>query len=327
MTTSSIRLSRLAVLCCALASLPAFPQGFPTKPIKVVVPFPPGGVDVTVRAMQKIMSDELGQPIVIENRPGANGFIGSEYVARSAPDGYTILATSSSTLVAGPLVAANVPFDPIRDFTPITMIFKTVSVLITKPTLPVNSIQELIALARRDPGRLSYASTGIGSAQHLDAETFKLKAGVDLNHIPYKGFGPVVQAMLAQEIDVAYVTVSTIAPLLNQGKFRILAYYNGERPSNIPAVPDLAQAVPGFHAAPGFIGLLGPAGLPKPVLSRLHSAAVKSLNAPEVRRRIEVGGTILVGNTPEQFAAELKSGLETTGAIVKALRATGVKFE
>jgi tripartite-type tricarboxylate transporter receptor subunit TctC len=191
--TNGVLLCLAGALCAALP-LDTLAQSFPTKPIRIIVPFPPGGVDVAIRLIQNPMSEELGQPVVIENRAGANGFIGSELVARSAPDGYTILATSSSTLIAGPLVSTNVPFDTLRDFTPITMIYMTVSVLAAKQSLAANSVKELIDFARRNPGKLSYGSSGIGSAQHLDGETFKLASGTNIVHVPYKGGGPQAQA-------------------------------------------------------------------------------------------------------------------------------------
>ncbi len=316
----------LAILTSALCSN-LVAQEFPVKPVRVVVPFPPGGVDVSIRQMQKIMSDELGQPILIDNRRGANGFIGTELVARSAADGYTLLATSSSTMISGVLVSSNVPFDVLRDFTPVTMINMTVSTLITKPGVPFTSVKDLIDYAKRNPGKVSYASTGIGSAQHLDGEYFKVTAGVDLNHIPYKGFGPVVQAVAAGEVDVAFMTVATANPLLQGGKARPLAFYNGPRaPSLPPATPELTATVPQFRATPGWIGLLGPAGLPRAVLARLNTAAVKSLS-PEMRARNAEIGTTIIGDTPEEFSAKIKTGLENTARVVKQLKSVGVKFE
>ena len=316
----------LAAVAAGLAgSLAA--QEFPLKPVRIIVPFPPGGVDVSIRQMQKIMSDELGQPVVIDNRAGANGFIGTEQVARSAPDGYTLLATSSSTMISGVLVSSKVPFDVVRDFTPITMINTTVSTLIAKPGTPFNSVKDLIDYARRNPGKISYASTGIGSAQHLDGEYFKVTAGVDLNHIPYKGFGPVVQAMSGGEVDVAFITVAAANPLLQGGKARPLAHYNGPRPPSLPpATPDMAGTVPEFRATPGWIGIFGPAALPRAVVSRLNAAAVKSLT-PEMRARNAEIGTTIVGDTPEEFSAKIKTGLENTARVVKQLRSIGVKFE
>jgi len=314
-----------AIAMCA--ATPGWTQAFPSKPIRMIVPFPPGGVDVAIRLMQNQMSEDLGQPIVLENRAGANGFIGSELVAKSAPDGYTLLATTSSTLIAGPLVSANVPFDPIKDFSPITMIYLTISALGVKSSLPVNSVKELLDYAKKYPGKLSYGSSGIGSAQHLDGETFKLVAGADIVHIPYTGGGPQAQALVAQEIDVSFQPLQQLRPFMSGGKIKVLAFYNGPRPSDLTTVPDLADAVPGFRAGPGFIGLLGPAKMPAAVVARLNSAAVKSITAPDTRAKLEANGAIIVAGTPESFAAELKAGLDGTRKYVYAITARGVKFE
>lgn len=272
------------------------------------------------------MGDELGQPVILENRGGANGFIGSDMVAKSAPDGHTILATTSSTLVAGPLVSTNVPFDPIKDFTPITMIYLTISTLGVKGSLPVNSVKELIDYAKKFPGKLSYGSSGIGSAQHLDGETFKLVAGADIVHIPYKGGGPQAQGLVAGEIDVSFQPLQQLRPFQSGGKIKLLAYYNGPRPADL-TVPDLADALSGFKAGPGFIGLLGPAKMPAPVLARLNSAAVKAITAPDTRAKMEANGAVIVAGTPESFAADLKAGLEGTRKYVEAIKARGIKFE
>ena len=323
----SLKCSMLLAAFAAAFSSGLAAQDFPVKPVRIVVPFPPGGVDVSIRQMQKIMSDELGQPILIDNRPGANGFIGSEYVARSAPDGYTLLSTSSSTMISGVLVSSKVPFDVVRDFTPVTMINMTVSTLIAKPGVPFGSVKELIDYAKRNPGKVAYASTGIGSAQHLDGEYFKVTAGVDLNHIPYKGFGPVVQAVAAGEVDVAFITVAAANPLLQGGKARPLAHYNGPRPPSLPpGTPELIATVPQFRATPGWIGMFGPAALPRPVLTRLNSAAIKSLTS-ELRAKYAEIGTTLIGDTPEEFSGKIKAGLESTAGVVKKLKSIGVKFE
>ena len=305
----------------------AMAQAFPTKPIRLIVPYPPGGVDLTIRLMQNQMAEELGQPVVLENRGGANGFIGMELVAKAPPDGYTILATTSSSLVSGPLMSATVPFDPIKDFTPITMIYLTVSALGVKSSLPVNSVKELLEYAKKNPGKLSYGSSGTGSAQHLDGETFKMVSGTDSVHIPYKGGGPQAQALVSGEIDLSFQPMQQLKPFLAGGKIKFLATYNGPRPADLPVMPDLADAVPGFKAGPGFMGLLAPAKLPAPVLARLHSAAVKSILAPEAKSKLESSGAIVVAGTPEAFATELKAGLDGTRKYVEAIKARGVKFE
>ena len=327
MTGVARALFRLAAALAMLAAAQAGSQTFPSKAIRLIVPFPPGGVDTTIRLIQNQMGDELGQPVILENRGGANGFIGSDLVAKSAPDGHTILATTSSTLVAGPLVSSNVPFDPIRDFTPITMIYLTISTLGVKATLPVGSVKELIDYAKKFPGKLSYGSSGIGSAQHLDGETFKLVAGTDIVHIPYKGGGPQAQGLVAGEIDVSFQPLQQLRPFLSGGKIKLLAYYNGPRPADLTGIPDLADAVSGFKAGPGFIGLLGPAKMPAPVVARLNAAAVKAITAPDTRAKMEANGAIIVAGTPESFAAALKAGLEGTRKYVEAIKARGVKFE
>lgn len=326
MQATRIFLMVMAFLTTASQAL-AQAQAFPSKPIRMIVPFPPGGVDTTLRLMQNAMAEDLGQPIVIENRGGANGFIGSELVAKAAPDGYTLLATTSSTLIAGPLVSANVPFDPIKDFTPITMVYLTISTLGARASAPFNSVKELIDFARRNPGKLSYGSSGIGSAQHLDGETFKLVAGTDIVHIPYKGGGPQAQGLVSGEIDVSFQPLQQLRPFQSGGKIKLLAFYNGPRPADLTSIPDLADAVPGFKAGPGFIGLLGPAKLPAPVLARLNAAAVKSITQPDTRAKMEANGAIVVAGTAESFAEALRSGLDSTRKYVEQIKARGVKFE
>jgi tripartite-type tricarboxylate transporter receptor subunit TctC len=299
---------------------------YPAKPIRVVVPYPPGGVDVSIRLMQNAMSDDLGQPIVIENRPGANTAIGSTLVARAAPDGYTLLATSTA-LVTGAVIGT-VPLDPIKDFTPVSMVYTSMGVLAARPSVPFNSVTELIDYARRNPGKVSYASIGIGSEQHLTGEMLKFAAGMDLNHIPYKGFGPILQALLGQEVDTAFITYQTIRPLLTSGKAKALAVYSlRRRHPGMPNVADIAETVPGFSTTRSWVGLLGPAALPRPVLARLNGAAVKAINAASVRSQLEELGFIVVASTPEGFAEWIKADFETAAKLVKDVTATGVKFE
>lgn len=320
----------VVILCiaavCATTPLAVFSQAFPSKPVRLVVPFPPGGVDVTMRQAQNPMAEDLGQPIVIENRPGANGMIGAEIVARSAPDGYTVLAMPVGLVTGAAVTTA--PVDPIKDFTPITMVIMSWGILVAKPSLPLNSLKELIDHARRNPGKISYASTGIGSEQHLAGEILKLSAGVDLNHIPYKGFGPVTQAILGGEVDLALFTVEIARPLVTSGKAKPIAVFllNKRHPA-LPNVPDVAELVPSFHTTRSWIGLFGPAGLSRPVVARLNAAAVKALNAPAVRSRLEENGAMVVANTADEFAAMIKSESATAAKVVKELKARGVRFE
>lgn len=304
--------------------LPAAAQRFPTKPIRIVVPFAPGGADVSLRLMQNRLQEELGQPIVIDNRPGASGFVGAELVAHAAPDGYTLLHTSSTTIVAAPLIARNAPFDPIRDFTPITRVFTALRAVVVKKSLPVTSLRELIDYAKRNPGKLAYASNGVGSGQHLDGESFKLFADVDMTHVAYKGVGPIVQALLGQEVDVSFSSVQAIVPIL--GEVKVLAVYDG-RPLELPDVPDVTEILPEFRTPPVWIGLFGPAGLPGPILARLNDAAVKALRSPDVTAKIEQLADVIGANSPDQFAAEVRSDIATAARLVTTLEARGVRFE
>jgi tripartite-type tricarboxylate transporter receptor subunit TctC len=301
-------------------------QAFPAKPIRVIVPFPPGGVDVTMRLLQNGMQAELGQPLVLENRAGANGYIGSEIVAHAPPDGYTLLATSIA-LAAGPQVV-KAPFDPVKDFTAITQIFGAVGLIIVKPSLPINSTKELIDYAKRNPGKLSYASTGIGSAQHIDMETLKLLAGIDVLHVPYKGGGPQTQAIISGEVDMTLIPLQTIRPHLGTDKVKVIAVYDGRRYPGLPNIPDVTETLPEFsqYKAAAWIGIFGPAGLPRPVLNRLNAAAAKAINSPEVRGRL-AQDSVPSANSPEEFAEVVRTTVEKIGRQVKALTAVGVKLE
>ncbi len=322
------KLIGLVLLACT--AFPAGGQGFPSRPIRIVVPYPPGAVDVYVRLMQPHVEQELGQPFVVDNRPGASGFIGSEIVAHSAPDGHTLLAAASGTLVGAYLVASKAPFDTLKDFTPITTIYNTPSVLVAKPSLPQNSLAELVDFAKRNPGKLSYGSTGIGGSQHIDTESFKLSAGIDLLHVPYNGFAPVVQALLGGQVDVAILTAGVALPLAASNKLKVLAVYGGireKRPAVFANVPDLSDAYPGYRYINGWIGLFAPAGIPAAVLQRLNTAGVNALHAPEVRAKIEDAGAIAVADSAEHFAATVRGDVEAMGNFIRSARAAGVKFE
>jgi tripartite-type tricarboxylate transporter receptor subunit TctC len=310
----------------AAAALPfaVAAQAYPVKPLRVVVPFPPGGVDVTLRLMQNVMTTELGQPLVIENRVGANGYIGTENVARSAPDGYSLLATSIAVVAGPPVMKA--PYDPVKDLTAITQFINTVAAVVVKPSLPVSSIQELIDYAKKNPGKLSYGTSGIGSAQHIDGELFKLLTGTDIVHVPYKGGGPQLQAIAAQEVDLSYFPMQQIRPLIDSHKAKIIAVYDDRRYSEMPNVPSINETVPQFRRTPGWVGLFGPAGLPAPIVNRVSAAAVKALRTPDVKAKIEETAMV-VANTPEEFGKVVREDYERISRTVAELRSRGVKFE
>ncbi len=314
------------VLALLAAAVPAIvlAQAYPSKPIRVVVPFPPGGVDVTLRQIQNVMTSELGQPLVIENRAGANGYIGTENVVRSAPDGYSLLATSVAVVAGPPVMKA--PYDPVKDLTPITQMISTVAVVVVRPTLQVNSIRELIDYAKRNLGKLSYGTSGIGSAQHIDGELFKLLTGTDIVHVPYKGGGPQVQAIVAQEVDMTYLPLQQIKQHIDSGKVRTIAVYDQQRSPEMPNVPSINETVPQFRRTPGWVGLFAPAGLPQPILARLNAAAVKALRTPEVKAMIEQSAMVSA-TSAEEFSRTVREDSERISQIVSDLRSHGVKFE
>ena len=311
----------LGVLLSALAAA----QSYPSKPVRLVVPFAPGGVDITARLLQPKMQEDLGQAIIIENRPGAGGVTGSVAVINSAADGYTLLMTASGTLISTPLLAKKPAFDPLRDFSPITVVFQAVSTLVVNAALPVNSVKELIDHARRNPGKVGFASPGIGTNQHMDGEVFKATAGLDIFHVPYKGFGPSIQDLVAGHIQLGFVTYANIRPQLGSGKVKIIAVGDARRYPALPDVPTIAETLPAYQRVPGWSGaLLGPPGLLKPILSRLHGAALKAINTPEVRAKLDEGGSLVMGITPEEFTILLKTDLERVGKIIKSL---GIKVD
>ena len=316
--------SALGVVAALLAQVAAA-QPFPSKPIRIVVPFAPGGVDITARLLQPKMQEDLGQPIIIENRPGAGGVTGSVAVSKSVPDGYTLLMTASGTLISTPLLASKPAFNPINDFSPITVVFQAVSTLVVNAALPVNSVKELIDYARRSPGKIGFASPGIGTNQHMDGEVFKATAGLDIFHVPYKGFGPSIQDLVAGHIQLGFVTYANIRGQLATGKVKIIAVGDPRRYTGLPDVPTISETLPSYQRVPGWSGaLLGPPGLSKPILSRLHGAALKAINTPEVRAKLDEGGSLVMGITPEEFTTLLKTDLERVGKIIKAL---GIKVD
>jgi tripartite-type tricarboxylate transporter receptor subunit TctC len=311
-------------LCATFFTAIAAAQAFPSKPIRVVVPFPPGGIDTPMRLIGARMQQELGQPVIVDNRAGANGVIGSEYVARSAPDGYTLLWGTSSTLVTAVFLQKNLPFDPVKDFTPLTIVYAGVEALGVPASSPFRSLRDLVDYARRNPGKLSYSSSGIGSAYHLDGELLKLAAGIDMLHIPMKGTGPSLQELVAGRVDVAVLGWANGRPTVEAGKLRVIALIDAKRYEKLPDVPTVAEILPGFIKAPSWIGMVGPAGLPRPVQDRLHRAIVNASRSPETAKYFEDGGSNVILNTPEEFAAVLRADLAHTG---KAIAAVGIKPE
>ena len=310
---------QLLFLSAAIMCSHALAQSYPSKPVRMVIPFPPGGIDTQARVLALRMAEELGQPVIVENRAGANGNIGSENVARSAPDGYSLLFTSSSTMVIGLFISKNVPFDPFKDFTPIINVYESMQTLSTPSSLPVNTVKELVDFAKSNPGKLSYSSSGVGSWVHLTAEVFKQVTGTDIVHVPYKGTGPMVSDLAAGRVEVSFPSYSTIQNFLAGGKVKILALAAPKRFSGMPEIPTIGETFPAFERPPTWIALFGPSGMSPVVLRRLASAGQKSLDSPEVRSFFAKSNAFIVGGTPDDLAATLRADWNITARLVKSL--------
>lgn len=296
----------------------ALAQDFPTRPVRIVVPFPPGGgTDVVARAVAPKISETLGQSVIIENRSGAGGNIGTEVVARSAADGYTLLVASAATAINTTL-ANNLSWDLQRDFAPVVLLVINQSLLAAHPSVPVSNVRELLALAKAKPGQVTYASYGNGSSAHLIAELFKMTAGVDLLHVPYKGAAPAVTDLLGGQVNVMFADVAAILSHVKAGKAKALGIGSARRFEGLPEVPTISEAgVPGFEGG-GFLGLVAPAGTPRAAIAAMNGAALKSLAAPEVRERLLSLASIPVGESPEYFGKHLKSEVEKWARVIRA---------
>ena len=311
------RTARLLPLLLLVLAAGAPAQG--RRPLKIVVPFPPGnGTDILARLMAPKMIAAMHQPVIVENRGGANGIIGAEAVARAAPDGATILFTSPSTHVTALFLSKGLPYDPVKDFTPITAAVEPVTVMTVNPSLPVGSLKELIAYAKANPGRLNYSSPGVGAVFHMAGELFKLGAGVDIVHVPYKGASPALQGVIAGEVAIGFNSLASVLPHLRSGKLKVLAVLEAKRYPGLPEVPSIGEVIPGFEKPASWFGLFGPAGLPAATVSRLHDGIVASLKDPGVRSKTDELAMTVIANTPEQFAAMMKSGIDQYGRLIKA---------
>ena len=289
---------RLVLSCLlALAMSRAIAQGgYPDRPLRLIVPFPPGGtVDLIARIVAERIAPGLGQTVVVDNRAGAGGAIGADAVARAAPDGYTILQGTGSTHGTNPAVNKKLPYDPIKDFDPIVMIARTPYILVAHPAIAANTVRELVALAKAQPGKINFASYGSGSSNHLAAELFKAMAGIDLVHVPYKGAAPAVAAIVAGEVQVIFDVVGTSGQHIKAGKMKLLGVGSPQRSPVAPDAPTLAESgVTGFDAGT-FFGLFAPAGTPRVIVDRLNREVVKVLAMPAERERLVMLGQEYLG--------------------------------
>jgi len=296
----------------------ALAQTFPSKPVRVVVPFPPGGgTDIVARTVTPKMAEILGQPFVVDNRAGAGGNIGTDQVAKSPADGYTLLVASASTAINTTLTPKQSP-DLLRDFAPIVLLVVNNHLLAAHPSVPANNVRELLALAKAKPGSITYASYGPGSSAHLTAELFKMMAHVDLLHVPYKGAAPAVNDLLGGQVNIIFADVAALLPHIKSGKLKALGIGSPKRFEGLPDVPTIAESgVPGFEAG-GFLGLVAPAGTPPAVIDALNSAAQKSLAMPEVRERLMALASPPMGGTPDEFGRYMKREVDKWARVIRA---------
>jgi tripartite-type tricarboxylate transporter receptor subunit TctC len=315
---------RIALLA-ALASGSALAQNYPAKPIRIIIAQAPGSAtDVISRVVGNRLSEVLGQPVVIEARPGAGGLVGTEAAAKSAPDGYTLFMANNSTHGSNPAVYPKLPYDAVNDFAPISFVASVPYVLVVDPSLPVTNVQQLIALVKSKPGQLNYASAGNGSTHQFCAELLKSMTGIDIQHVPYKGSVPGIMGLLGGEVSIMFANVADIGAQIKAGKVRPLAVTTLKRAAQLPDVPTMAEAgVPDFEITSWF-GLLAPAGTPAPIISRLNAETAKVLTRADVKSTLGAQGLEVSASSPEQFAAHIKSEIARFSKIAKA---AGIKAE
>jgi len=312
-----------AVVACLAAALatpaPALAQAFPVKSAKLVVPFPPGGpLDATGRLIAQHLTERWGQSVVVENKAGAGGNIGVDFVAKSPPDGYTVVMGALSTHAVNPSLYAKMPYDAQKDFAPITLIAITPNVLVVNPDLPVHSVKELIAYAKARPGKLSFGSGSIGSAGHLAGELFKVDAGVDMVHVPYKGAAPATQALLAGDTQLMFDNLANAMAQVKAGKLRALAVTTAERSKLAPELPTMAEAgLPGFDISTWY-GLFAPAGTPPDIVTKWNADVTAMLRTPDMRERLLAQGAEPAPGTPDEFARFVATEAAKYARIVKA---------
>jgi tripartite-type tricarboxylate transporter receptor subunit TctC len=292
---------------------------YPTRPIRLIVGFAPGGgTDTTARAIAQKLGAELGQQVVVDNRPGAAGNIATELVARATPDGYTLLMGTIAALAINPTLYDKLPFDPVRDFAPISQAVNSTNILVVHPTVPAKTLQELIALARAKPGQLNYGSSGVGGAGHLAGELFNTMAKVNLVHVPYKGGGPVMVDLLAGQVQVVFATAATAIPHVKAGRIRALAVTTIKRAGMVPDIPTVAeQGLPGYDAN-NWYGMLAPARTPRAIVTKLNTLVVKTLGMPDIREYLFNQGLDPAPTTPEAFAAYIRAEIAKWSKVVSA---------
>ena len=320
----------LRKLICASAGLLAFVSAllgvlgparadYPERPVTIVVGFPPGGPsDVLARVIAHKLGELLGRPFVVDNRPGAGGNVAGEFVAHAEPDGYTLLMGNNSILATNASLYARIGFDPIKDFSPISLIGSQANILVVTPSLPVNTMSELIDYAKANPGKLNFASSGFGAAAHLAGELFKTMAQIDIVHVPYKGAGPALEDVISGQDQMMFATAASVVGMIKSGQVRALAVTTLKRTAILPDLPTMDElGLKGFEATT-WHGLVAPDGTPKDIVATLHRAVVAALNDAEVRHSLTELGVDIVGDSPEEFSAYIQAEIPKWAAVIKA---------
>jgi len=303
----------LAALCCA----PASAQEFPAKPVRIVVPWPTGGsADIVTRLVAQKLSEIWGQPVNVDNRGGASGNLGADIVARSAPDGYTLMYGAMSTHAMNQWLYPKMSFDPVKDFDPVCLMLIGTTVLVAPTSFPANSVGELIALARSKPGRLTYASVGNGSFSHLAAEMLRLGTGIEVVHVPYKGGNPALVDLVGERVDFLFIGAPPTIPYLKAGRLKNLAVADAKRAATLPDVPTVGETVSGYDISV-WAGILAPAGMPRPLLEKINRDVRRAIEDPDTRAKLVELGSVMVGSTPDEFRARMVADAEKWGRIIR----------
>ena len=314
----------MATLAAAVLAAPALAQDYPSKPVRIIVPFPPGGsTDIITRTIGQKLSEDWKQAVVVDNRPGAGANIGAEALVKSAPDGYTLFMASTIHSI-NPSLYPKLPYDPVKDFTPIIAVAETAQVLVIHPSVPANNLKEFIALLKAQPGRLAYSSAGNGSQPHLAAELFKMMTRTYMLHIPYKGGPPAMTDLLAGQVQASFATAPSAVPHVKSGKIRALGVSTRARVPALPEVPTLIEAgLPGYDAS-GFFGLVAPAGLSPALVERINASVTRVLKEPAIRRSLSEQGAEPMTSTPAEYAALIRDEVSKWGKVV---RESGAKID
>ena len=295
----------------------AYAQNYPNKPVRLVLPYPPGGgTDVVARPLAQKLGEYLGQQVIVDNRGGAGGNIGMEFVAKSPPDGYTLVLALSAQFAVNPALYPRLPYDPVKDYAPISLLANAPYLLIVHPSVPAKSVRELITLVKAHPGQLAYSSSGSGSGAHLAGEMFRSLAHVVITHVPYKGAGPAMPDLIAGQVQMSFVTYTASAPHLQSGRLRALGVTTAQRSPALPDLPAIAETLAGYNSAVWY-GFAAPAGTPREIVARLNSEVLRVLAAPDFRNRITIAAVAPIGSTPEEFGSFISSEIVRWAKVVK----------